>query len=166
MRRVQIVVLSLLALLAGPPVRSSVCTENARVGDLKVDHYIADAVLHRRWAVIVDCGHPERPWTSQAVPWRSDVQNTAIGPTQVASVARTLPSVPAGAKVRLWRVAEGANIELSGTALEAGSAGQMIHVRIGQRGTVLEGKVRGAGSVELSAPARQQSRQALSWSAQ
>ena len=132
---------------------------------MRVDHYITDGLLHRRWAVVVDCAHPDRPWTLVDVPW----QHAGVSaPTKAAitDIAKAAPLIPAGAKVRLWSTADNASIELSGTALEAGATGQTIRVRTGQRGTVLEGRVRGAGSVELSTSNRWQNKQPDRWDAQ
>jgi flagella basal body P-ring formation protein FlgA len=75
-----------------------------------------------------------------------------------------MPLIPAGARVRLWRKGDGASIELTGTALESGMAGQTIHVRTGSRGTVLEGQVRGEDSVELSNSAKWQGKLSDGWS--
>jgi hypothetical protein len=125
-------------------------TEDAVADSFIVDHYITDAILHRKWAVVVDHDHPDRPWIVKEAPWQSRAGMAAVSETNAtrpAIIAR--PLVSAGAKVRLWRTADGADIELTGTALEAGAEGQTIHVRTGQRGTVLKGRVRGMGSVEL-----------------
>jgi hypothetical protein len=152
MKRVLIAMLSSLVLLAAAPLRAAVCdTARPASGDVfAVDHYITDAILHRRWAVLVDCTHQDRPWTLEAAPWQDGAGLVAVAGRMASGTATVVkPLIPAGAKVRLWRTADGANIELAGTALEAGMAGQVIHVRTGARGTVLEGRVRGAGSVEL-----------------
>ena len=163
MKRLLIATFSMFALLAARLACSSVCEGSVQAGDFKVDHYIADPLLHRRWAVLVDCSHPERPWTSELVAWQGKLPISLPKLAPIANAVKTPPLIPAGAKVRLWRVDDSASIELSGTALEAGSTGQMIHVRIGRRGTVLEGKVRDAGSVELSVPS---DRQVARWSTQ
>lgn len=159
---------SALVVLLVVPMRATVCNTGAGLSQaesLRVDHYITDGLLHRRWAVAVDCTHPDRPWTLVDVPWqRAGVSMPAKA--AITDIAKTAPLVPAGAKVRLWSTANGASIELAGTALEAGTEGQTIHVRTGQRGTVLEGRVRGAGSVELSISDRWQKKQSDRWNAQ
>jgi hypothetical protein len=154
----QCVQMTCSAVCGSPPVARS-------VQKAYTERYITDAILHRRWAVVMDCNHPERPWTLEEVPW----QNTSSLPT-IARVRPTVaeqyvPLVPAGAKVRLWQNRDGASIELSGTALESGNAEQMIHVRTGKRGTVLEGRVRGAGSVELFTSGALQHRVTEGWDA-
>src|SRR5277367_6532052 len=167
MRRFLIGASALVVLLA-MPLRASVCNTGSvasQAESLRVDHYITDGLLHRRWAVEVDCVHPDRPWTLVDVPWQ---RAGGSAPTKAAipDIAKTSPLIPVGAKVRLWSTANEANISLLGTALEAGSAGQMIHVRTGQRGTVLEGRVCGAGSVELSIADRWQNMKPDRWNAQ
>lgn len=167
MKRIVIAILSSIVLPAGGPLYAAACnaalpadsgvaSADKQIAEHSiVDHYITDAILHRKWAVVVDCGHPDRPWTVKAVPWSSD---TGMVETRMATLSRVNarqpaviaePLVAAGAKVRLWRTAGSTDIELVGTALEAGGAGQTIHVRTGLQGAVLEGRVRGAGSVEL-----------------
>jgi hypothetical protein len=170
MKRIVIAILSSIVLPAAAPLYAAACNAaqlsgsagaDNQIAELQVtepqiaerfvvDHYMTDAILHRKWAVVVDCGHPDRPWTVKAVPWQSDTGMATLSrgnASQPAAIAK--PLVPAGAKVRLWRTAGSTDIELVGTALEAGGAGQTIHVRTGLQGAVLEGRVRGAGSVEL-----------------
>jgi Chaperone for flagella basal body P-ring formation len=172
MKRIVIAILSSIVLSAAGPLCAAACNtaqlsgtegpgadnqiperslpERSIAEHSIVDHYITDAILHRKWAVVVDCGHPDRPWTVKAVPWSSDTGMATlsrVNASQPAVIEK--PLVSAGAKVRLWRTAGSTDIELVGTALEAGGAGQTIHVRTGLQGAVLEGRVRGAGSVEL-----------------
>jgi hypothetical protein len=113
-------------------------------GARAVDHYITDNVLHRRWAVIVDCDHPERPWAMEEVkPWHETV-SASSSPSHLPA-----PLIRAGAEVQLWRTSPDAHVNLRGIALDAGAEGQTIRVRVQHSTAVLEGKVRGAGSVEL-----------------
>jgi hypothetical protein len=110
-----------------------------------VDHYIDDAVLHRRWAVMTDCSHPERPWVLMEVP-----SERAISMSPKAMSPQHLkPSIAAGAEVQLWSVNPDASVHLLGIALDAGAKGQIIHVRLRHSTTVLEGRVCEAGSAEL-----------------
>jgi len=168
MRRFLIAVLLLTALLNVCSLNASVCDVSrsaTEVSGFSVDHYITDAMLHRRWAVMVDCNHPDRPWTLRATPLLAEEPL----PPQMqlhAKQAKVVLLVRAGAKVRIWRNAGGARIDLSGTALESGAIGQTIHVRTGQGGPALEGKVRGAESVELLVPDHWQNEDAGRWRAQ
>jgi hypothetical protein len=137
-------------LIATSPLCAAVCNPGGAEAQLRVDHYMTDALLHRRWAVMVDCSHPDRPWTLKAEPWPGR-RRAATSPTEsLRKSVTSTPLVHAGGKVQIWHVSDGARIELTGTSLETGYVGQMIHVRTGKRGVVLSGKVRGAGSVELS----------------
>jgi hypothetical protein len=167
MRRFLIAASALVVVLS-MPMCASVCNTGAgspKTEGLRVDHYITDGLLHHRWAVAVDCAHPNRPWTLVDVPWQRAGVSTSMK-AAVPDIAKAVQLIPAGSKVRLWSTANNASIVLSGTALEAGTAGQTIHVRTGQRGTVLEGRVHGAGSVELSTSDRWQKKQPDKWNAQ
>ena len=168
MRRLLIAVHSSIFVLAVSPMCASVCNtlRSAPSGEPQIDHYITDAPQHRRWAVVVDCSHPERPWTLQAAPWQSGARSVAVRETHTVDAQKSLPLVPAGMKVRLWRITEGTKIELSGTALDAGDKGQTIHVRTGRQGTVLAGRVRGAGSIELLASTKWQDKSPEGWRVQ
>jgi len=167
MKRILIALLSsMILLLCVLPARSLICTSlqgAPQVQGSRMDHYVSDPVLHRRWAVVGDCSHPERPWTLREVPWQ-EASRPAVSRQAEASLALgNAPLIAAGTRVRLWSSAGGASIELAGTALEAGEAGESIHVRAGSRGTVLEGRVRGAGSVELSNSGKWQNKSANGW---
>lgn len=170
MRRFLIAILPLVAFLGPCPVHASVCNASASANEaagtsLSIDHYITDATLHRRWAVIVDCHHPDRPWILQTAQPQIE-KSTPYPPQLPVKHAKAVLVIRTGGEVRLWRNADGASIDLSGTALEPGSIGQTIHVRTGQRSAVLEGKVRGAGSVELLVSDHWQDKGTDRWSAQ
>lgn len=154
MRKFQLIAISLLALFAARSMHSATCSTTAErgtisYGKLLVDHYITDIPLHHRWAVLVDCAHPDRPWTLHDAPWQNESLFRAHVQSPSAGTDWVVPSIRVGARVRLWHMADGANINLSGIAMEAGAAGQTIHVRTGEHNTVLEGRVSGVGSVEL-----------------
>lgn len=149
-----------LVVLSTLPANALACSETSAsplTQALRTDHYITDTILHRRWAVVMDCRHPERPWTLREVVWEKKASAVTVRKTETEKSGHGRQLIPAGAKVRIWRNAGGASIELSGIALDTADLGQTIHVRTGPRGTVLEGKVSGAGSVELSALAKWQS---------
>jgi hypothetical protein len=138
---------SLLILLAASALPLRAACGAGSVDMHVVDHYFNDKVLHRRWAVIVDCSHPERPWTMEEVTYRQEiVTNTPhLSPID----ARLSPRIAAGAVVEIWKVDAGGNIHLRGVALDAAAEGQEIHVRLQHSTAVLEGRVRGVASVEL-----------------
>ena len=166
MRRILVTLLSSMILLCALTARSLVCTSlpgASQVQGSRMDHYFSDPVLHRRWAVVVDCSHPERPWTLKEVPWQDASRAVMVLQAGAGISISSTPLIPAGARVRLWSNASGASIELAGTTVEAGAAGQIIHVRTGARGTVLEGRVRDAGSVELSSSGKWQNKSANGW---
>ena len=113
-----------------------------------VDHYVIDSLLHHRWAVMVDCSHPERPWTLAAAPWQSPTAanaSTANPPV----ISRKVSLIHAGQRVHLSHVDDKAKIELAGTVMENGAEGEIVHVRVGKPAAMLSGKVRSDGSVEL-----------------
>jgi len=111
-----------------------------------VVRYIFDGVLHRYWAVVADCAHPERPWVTEEI-------SQANAEIEAKTALQATPVVEAGAKVILRKNEDGARIVLTATALEPGRTGDSIRVRIGS-GAVLEGKIRGPGQVELIGKAK------------
>jgi hypothetical protein len=169
MRRLLTAVIFLMA--CHSTLRASVCNgageapppEGLSGDGLRIDHYVVDTPQHRRWAAMMDCAHPERPWMLIAVPWVNGMVPETGEKKPSREAQKCAPLVPAGMKVRLWRIAEGMHVVLSGTALEAGAPGDTIHVRTGREGTVLTGTVRGAGSVELLASGRWRNQGSGSW---
>jgi hypothetical protein len=83
-----------------------------------VHHYLTDSSLDRRWAVVIDCQHPERPASLVMAPAKESGRVDRASRSE-ANVAP--PLVTAGAHVRLWSAHNGAEIQLEGIAL--GSAG-------------------------------------------
>jgi len=121
-----------------------------------IDRYVSDPALHRSWAVITDCVHPN--WPPQLVeirPGEARSAGTRNGPVrgkQVRGIEQTLQpdtqAIQSGWRVELW--SDGPpRIRLSGTALESGSLGKLISVRAGLGAVPLHGIVRGPHSVEL-----------------
>ncbi|HTZ90383.1 MAG TPA: flagella basal body P-ring formation protein FlgA [Alloacidobacterium sp.] len=164
MRRRFTAILSSIVLLCAPPALPAVCSSPAAAGQSSwTDHYLTDLASHHRWAVVVDCSHPERPWTLKEVPWQNTPRPDAVRRAKPVVSARATLLIPPGAKVRLWRNLGGNSIALAGTALEGGVAGEKIHVRTGSRGVVLEGIVRDAGSVELFTSGKWKSRLSDGW---
>ena len=140
------------------------------------EHYVTDPALHRRWAVLADRAHPERPWVVVPAAARSAVPLAPLPETKpslhggvageltqaAAQVERIPPPAAArrivipGMAVTLWQVSGDARIELRGTAADSAALGGVVHVRIGPGRALLAGIVRGPGSVELTGLARQQ----------
>jgi|GEM_PF-5053082 hypothetical protein len=119
----------------------------ARHSGTVVVRSVTDGVLHRRWTVVEDCTHPERPWVfvpdgSQESGHRVVVQAATTPPPE-----NTL-AVRAGAKVLLTKISGDARIVLTATALRQGRVGDRIQVRA-ESGALLEGKVVGLDEVEL-----------------
>lgn len=120
-----------------------------------VERYLYDATLHRSWAMVRDCSHPERPaWllpTDDAIP---DAAMSQAGTVELqerphAAYAKTGVWVRGGARVVLWRTSGDVQIQLTGIALESAPLGAELAVRIGMQGAVVRGIVRGPDSVEL-----------------
>jgi len=159
MRRISLFSLFALLLFSLPGQAACSGVRPAGSADVHViDHYITDTVLHRKWAVMVDCSHPERPWTLEEVPMQRKVSTSLNASHLLSERSQSAPLVAAGATVQLWRVAPDGSIHLRGVALDSGEEGQTIHVRVQHSTTVLEGKIRGAGSVELLISDRWKSR--------
>lgn len=110
---------------------------------------LRDWALHRQWRVVRDCDHPERPGRLVEVPWSEPIAGRSTRSGQHNSSGLPAPLVRPGMHVNLWQKNQEREIHLTGTAIEAGSAGEVIAVRAGLRGTTLHGIVRGPASVEL-----------------
>jgi len=139
----------IVMLLIAVPLHASACNGSDKTVQ-RVDHYVTDSLLHHRWAVMVDCSHPERPWTLAAAPWQS---STAVKASTANPVVRLkAPLIRAGQRVYLSHIDDKAKIELAGTAMENGAEGEIVHVKVGKSAALLAGKVRSDGSVELLQP--------------
>lgn len=146
-----LMLLSFLIVMLSTAVRlyASACNGSGKT-EQRVDHYVIDSLLHRRWAVMVDCSHPERPWTLAAAPWQSA---TAVNASTVNPVTPLkTPLVRVGQKVHLSRIDDKAKIDLTGTVMENGAEGEIVHVKVGRPAALLTGKVRSDGTVELIQP--------------
>ena len=113
---------------------SRTCTTGPRVkGEL------LDFVLRRKWLITQDCERPQAPWIAVASRPFVDHANSNMPGIVVL----------AGEQVRLFKADPDIRIELIGTALENGTAGACIRVRVPLEGSVLRGIVRTIDSVEL-----------------
>jgi hypothetical protein len=118
-----------------------------------------DTLLRSRWALLVDCQHPEWPARMMLLPKEVDQSEAAGTPAPVRSANTqrvAAPMVRAGETVRLWRRDAVASLETTGVAEESGDVGRRIRVRLLRRGIDTEetpkqvaGVVDGAGSVEM-----------------
>ncbi|RZU39433.1 flagella basal body P-ring formation protein FlgA [Edaphobacter modestus] len=116
-----------------------------------------DPLLNRRWAVIASCNHPDRP--SIAMLLSEAKSQNAFASLSASPVSPPLPTpfpvVHAGDLVQLVGQENNLRIEVSGRAMEAGSAGSIVHVRVvtsgfeAERERMFSGIVRGAGRVEI-----------------
>ena len=119
---------------------------------------VRDRGLERQWVVERDRRHPERPALLVEVPWseaesclgQSREDSGSSAPAAAKAMAQPAPLVRAGMRVTVLRHGENAEIELNGTALGTGGAGQTVAVRAGLSGTTIVGIVRGPGVVELT----------------
>lgn len=151
MKRILVLLSSLIVMLSATVQLSASACDAFQQGSDKagqrVDHYLIDSLLHRRWAVMVDCSHPERPWTLTAAPWQSPVATHVFTVNPVPTPKALLVRV--GQRVHLSHIDDTSKIELAGTAMENGAEGEIVHVKVGKPAALLAGKVRRDGSVEL-----------------
>ena len=127
----------------------------ASCGVVAVKH---DAVRDLRWALVVDCEHPERParWmpAGKDVAEMKTVAAVAAPVVAVQSVASLV--VKAGDTVRVWSSGGVVRMETTGVAQENGAVGARIRVRMLRQGMesvgeerFVTGVVAGPGSVEM-----------------
>jgi flagellar basal body P-ring formation chaperone FlgA len=118
-----------------------------------------DTLLRSRWALLVDCQHPEWPARMMLLPKEVDHSDVAgrVAPVRSARTQQVAASmVRAGETVRLWRRDAVASLETTAVAEESGDVGKRIRVRLLRRGIdseeapkQLAGVIDGAGSVEM-----------------
>src|SRR5271166_2391690 len=93
-----VILLLAIACLLSVDASGSACKQRAEsssslAGDsLVVDYYLANAVLKRSWAVIVDCRHPS--WPAQAVEIPSAVAEGVRMPMHVTHTGAMLLPAP------------------------------------------------------------------------
>lgn len=130
-------------------------------GCWRIDHYLDDVALHRRWAVLVDCDHPDAP--ARVVPAGRATGGAACQARPAATVrggsqSRSANAGVGGSTTRRWSTPEikaGAEVEvespagasarflLSGKAIEPGYAGHAIRVRLNATRSIVRAGVRG-----------------------
>jgi hypothetical protein len=141
----------LIAALAGAvAARAAVCRSGS---GSEVYRYLDDAALNRRWAVMIDCAHPNYPASIVSVSGASvtgaRIPEPLQTPMRKTAFEAPPPVVTAGMRVVLWSEESRAVMRFTGTALAAARTGETVRVRVGFEGRVLTGVVRGPGSVEL-----------------
>lgn len=116
----------------------------------------SDPVLGKRWAMMVDRDHPERP--AFALPLEGCEPVTAPQRPQRISSSKIQapPMVHAGDIVRVWRQERSLRLEVAAVSEENGRLGQRIRVRLSPLDAqssaspeLISGLVRGPSSVEL-----------------
>lgn len=113
---------------------------------------LRDWGLHREWQVQCDPAHPERPARLVETPWSAEYpQPDCRFSAQKATTGQKRAAIAPGARVDLWRREGDADVHLRGAALEAGSIGDEIRVRVQWNGATRRGWVRSPGLVELRA---------------
>jgi hypothetical protein len=110
-----------------------------------------DTVLNQQWAVVANCGHPERPTIALPV---GSIRTNLLAATHDMNDAR-VAVVHAGEIVQAWQQGPTLRLEVAGRAEESGIIGSRIRIRVlhagfesGQPLTVT-GIVRGPRNVEI-----------------
>ena len=113
-----------------------------------------DSLLDAKWAVLVDCDHPE--WPARMVLLGKDATEVKPQVRQVSAVRAVAMVVRVGETVRVWERDGMTSIETTGIAEQSGAAGKRIEVRLLRSGMnsedrerLVEGVIAGPGSVEI-----------------
>jgi hypothetical protein len=116
----------------------------------------SDPVLGQRWAIIVSCGHPERPAFALPANGATSIKTLQERSRSLTESVQTVPIVHAGDIVRLWRQESLLRIEVAGVSEESGGLGNTIRVRLLHGNTddqstpeQFSGVVRGPSNVEI-----------------
>jgi hypothetical protein len=116
----------------------------------------SDPVLEQRWAMIVNCGHPE--WPAFTLPADGAILMKTLQERNrsLTESVKTTPVVRAGEVVRLWKQESLLRIEVAGVSEESGGLGSTIRVRLLRGNTddqsipeQFSGVVRGPSNVEI-----------------
>lgn len=137
--------------LAALPARAAACASAWRV-----DHSVYDAVLHKQWAVLVNCAHPEDPARMEIISSRDaagvHAREVERNEKREAAIFAGAISVKAGTAVEVRNAVNGmVSIRMAGTAMQSASIGQTIRVRLNSEGSFVYAIVRGPHVVELAA---------------
>jgi hypothetical protein len=133
-------------------------SQRAELRGYKLREVRWDPVLRQRWAVLESVGHPERPYLAEL---------TEVSPTELAAeLARSAAAgapfrkpaeivVHNGDRVTLWRAEENVRIQMAAVVQSNAGLGERVQLRVtgagsnGDQGWLVNGIVRGAGSVEM-----------------
>lgn len=105
-----------------------------------------DRVRNQRWAMVASCADPSLPQRAMLLP---NIPAIAAQAAVAAIIVHT------GEAVRVTSSGGSSLMTLSGTAVESGSAGQSIRVRLnlkldGSSSAAIAARVIGAGAVEIA----------------
>ena len=114
-----------------------------------------DPVLGRKWAMIINCNHPEQPAVALPVNETDTLKiSQQLDRASITNI-KTAIVVRAGDVVRLWRQENILRIEVAGVSEESGGLGKTIRVRLLRNNTgesvpeQVIGIVRGPSNVEM-----------------
>jgi len=85
------------ALPPGAVVATQESISNSSAGFYRLARIVVDLELHRRWALVADCSHPERPLEIVALS-----TGDAIAPSQAVQPASSAPRVPGVTQLRAY----------------------------------------------------------------
>lgn len=116
----------------------------------------SDPVLGQRWAMIINCSHPEWPLVALQATGAILIATPFERKHSSMNNVKQTPVIYAGDIVRLWRQEELLRIEVAGVAEENAGVGQRVRVRLLRRNTddqsiqeQFAGVVRGPSNVEI-----------------
>jgi hypothetical protein len=112
-----------------------------------------DPLLHQRWATVISCGHPELPAFAVLVSGSREELILPPHPSRRSSATASSPIVHIGDQVHLWSADHNLRIDTSGIAVNSGSAGDTVRVRLPRFGLeaqhIVNGIIRGLREVEI-----------------
>ena len=133
-------------------------SQRAELRGYKLREVRWDTVLRQRWVVLESVGHPERPYLAElsevsATELAAELQRSAAAAAPVAKPVEMV--VHNGDRVALWRVEQNVRIEMGAVVQGNAGLGERVQLRVtgagsnGDQGWLVNGIVRGAGSVEM-----------------
>lgn len=104
-------------------------------GGYRVVSVRLDPFLHRRWASIVSCEHPEWPAIEMPLP-TMQTQRLVVRESASLPMKSNPPIVHAGDTVEMWSREGGLRIEMAAVAEQNGELGKSVRVRLMPRQTL------------------------------